>query len=572
MGGTHRKGERRRRWSIAFAGLLIMAAGVAGAVAIGAMVGFGPLATCSPVEVVVAADRAVVEPVTRALDRNIATPTDVGTGEGADTGCVRYRVVEAAADLPSAIRAGEPGLPAVWIPDSALALDTLDSATGALVTQGPSLASSPVVVAVPAGDADRYGEPAATVPWFAMLASATPPALPEPTLDRSALAGLTALRIAIGDDSGKPRPEFIGAVLALAGGRLPDPAAGFAAVDGDDSGAFIASEQAVLRHNREGKVPVAALTVQGGAGALDFPFVRVAAGIENATMESGRSTPEMAAAVNALETELRGPTGHDVLAAAGLRAPDGSRPADASADVGWLAPNVPTADPRARHVATETLGLWNSLTLPSRMLAVIDVSGSMNSPASEGARRIDLAAGAARGGLALLPDVSSVGMWAFSEKPPPEDHWQELVPLGPLTDPFEANTTRREAINARVGQLPGLVDGGTALYDTALAAVRSVRASYEPGAAHSIVLMTDGRNEVEGGVDLPALLDTLQQEADPEQPVLLITIGIGPDADVAALRQISEVTGSRSYTALAPDDIQAVFFDALSQRVCRPVC
>ncbi len=117
--------------------------------------------------------------------------------------------------------------------------------------------------------------------------------------------------------------------------------------------------------------------------------------------------------------------------------------------------------------------------------------------------------------------------------------------------------------------MPG---GGTALYAPTLAAVRSMRANYRLGKENSVAILTDGRDEADDGIDLPHLLATLHAEADPSRPVAVITIGIGPDADLDALRQISEATQGRAYDARDPQDIKRVFTDALLLRLCRPHC
>lgn len=551
--GEHRKpSRRRRRWPVvALAAALVLTAGIA-------WLGIRLLNACRPVDVLVAADPAVAEPVRRAL----------AAERKGDAACARYEVVDAPPSLAGDIDSGAAGLPAVWIPESSLALGTLGTGKEALVDAGASLASSPVVVVVPRDDADRYGDPARPVPWNAMLTHPQPPALPDPTTDDAGLAALTALRTQIGDEGDRPRPAFVAAVLALAEGSLPSDTAGFDAVDRDGATAraFLASEQAVVRHDQGRGAQVDGLALADGPAGLDFPFVRVRAG-----QPSG-----LDAAVDDLEAHLRGPAGREALATAGLRGPDGSRlpgPAattDSIDDGGWLGAQVPSIAPPDRPAAVETLRLWSSLTLQSRVLAVIDVSSSMAARAGD-TDRIGLAAGAAQGGLALFSDVSSVGLWAFSFRPP-QTPWQELVPIGRLDDRVAGAPSRRAALVGQAATLRDRLGGETALYDTALAATRAVRAGYEAGSANAVVLITDGRNEVGGGIDLPTVLQILRAEADPTRPVPVIGIGLGPDADLESLREIARATGGQSYVARVPEDIRSVFFDALSQRTCRPSC
>jgi uncharacterized protein YegL len=82
----------------------------------------------------------------------------------------------------------------------------------------------------------------------------------------------------------------------------------------------------------------------------------------------------------------------------------------------------------------------------------------------------------------------------------------------------------------------------------------------------SVVLITDGENEDDTGIQLDALLDTLRGEADPTRPVKVIAIALGPDADLGALQQIADATGGAAYQALDPEDLQGVLFDAIRRR------
>jgi hypothetical protein len=55
-------------------------------------------------------------------------------------------------------------------------------------------------------------------------------------------------------------------------------------------------------------------------------------------------------------------------------------------------------------------------------------------------------------------------------------------------------------------------------------------------------------------------------EADPERPVKVIGVALGPDADLGALEQIAEATDGAAYSAVDPTALQTVLFDALRQR------
>jgi Mg-chelatase subunit ChlD len=83
---------------------------------------------------------------------------------------------------------------------------------------------------------------------------------------------------------------------------------------------------------------------------------------------------------------------------------------------------------------------------------------------------------------------------------------------------------------------------------------------------NSVLVVTDGTNEDSQGVELGELLDTLSGEADPDRPVKVIGVALGPDADLGALEQIADATGGAAYSAVDPTDLQTVLFDALRQR------
>jgi Ca-activated chloride channel family protein len=573
--GQHRKPQRRRRrWPFVALGAAVLIA-AAGVVVYQSRQGPG----CTPLPVAVAVDPSVVDPIARAL---ATTPDDIDP-------CARYEIVAARPTLAGEIGSASPGLPAVWIPQSSLALAPLGEKADSAVRRGPSLASSPIVLAVPTADAARYGDPAQPVNWTTALTNPQPPGLPDPDAEPGGLAALTALRTAIGDDGGRPKPAFVAAVLALHGASPESTEAGFSAMaeKGAAARSFVTSELAVVRHDAQAAAAptgapgpstegiatgpttappadpsATALQLADSTAVLDFPLVRVD--------QPQPDSPELTRAVDALEKRLLGPAGQQAFAAVGLRAPDGTRPGTAAAP--GMLPAERTAgtapDPTA---AVDTLRLWSALTLQSRILAVIDTSGSM--AAHEGPTdRIGLAAAAAQGGLTLFPDSSEVGLWSFSSEKPDGQAWDELVPIGKLTEPVGPAPSRRAALASLTDTLRERLGGKTALYSTVIAAVREVRAGYRPGASNAVVLITDGRNEVDGGIDLPTAVQTLRAEADPTRPVALIAIGIGPDSDAEALRQLSGATGGAAYTAQNPQDIRAVFLDALSQRVCRPDC
>jgi Ca-activated chloride channel homolog len=152
----------------------------------------------------------------------------------------------------------------------------------------------------------------------------------------------------------------------------------------------------------------------------------------------------------------------------------------------------------------------------------------------------------------LMPDSWSVGLWTFSVRPSPQNDWSQLVPLGAVAN-------NRSALLDAAHSLPTLTNGDTGLYKTALAAYQSVTGHYAANKVNSVVLMTDGANTDTNGVDLPGLIAALKAARDPNRPVSITGIALGKDADVGALRQISDATGGRTYVVRSAKDIRTAF-------------
>ncbi|GAA3436068.1 hypothetical protein [Kutzneria kofuensis] len=100
------------------------------------------------------------------------------------------------------------------------------------------------------------------------------------------------------------------------------------------------------------------------------------------------------------------------------------------------------------------------------------------------------------------------------------------MPVGPLGGKTNGGP-QRQLLQQAAASLPGRVGGNTALYDTALQAYRALRDGYDATKVNSEVLITDGKNETPGGIDLTALIAALRAEVDPTRPIQIIGIGLG---------------------------------------------
>jgi Ca-activated chloride channel family protein len=463
---------------------------------------------------------------------------------------------------------GDAKAPDVWIPDSSTWLARLSNASPTLAaTDTVSIARSPVVVAMPEPVAATLGWPSAKLTWQALLQKVTSDTklhvgTAEPARDATGLSGLLALGQAASSSPGG-QTAATAALRTLAAGRSAlrsDVLARFprsaepAAIASGLSGAPM-SEQAVLAYNAA-KPPVrlAALYLEPAPLALDYPFT-VLPGVD-----AGRKY-----AAGQIRDALQSAGFRDKLAAAGLRAPDGT-PGALALPAGAPAPVVtapPSATQRAQVAADvdKALSTWIAVTLPARMLAVIDVSGSMLElvPTAGNVTREQVTLEAARRGLGLFDDSWAVGLWTFSTELDGAKDYRQLMPIGPLS-------AQRSTLLSKLGAIQPKPKGDTGLYDTLLAAYQTVQNDWDPGRVNSIVMMTDGDNDDANGISHADLLAKLKQLADPKRPIQVIIIGIGTAVNGAPLEQITKTTGGGVFVAKDPAKIGEIFLQAISLR------
>lgn len=444
-------------------------------------------------------------------------------------------------------------LPHVWVPDSTLW--PLRAEETPLETSG-SVASSPVVLATSADAVEALGWGATPPGWGEALAGPQPLAVPDLATSAEGLAALGAVRVALGGGEDADNAVVQAVLAANRGPRLTAEDGLNQAVEGGADAPIVpVSEQEVYALNEEadGSALVAVYPAEGSPW-LDYPVVEV-----------GTASGADAAAVNAVVRALTGEEARTAAGRAGFRTAEGAPPPGAGEATGTqeAAPENLQLDPTEAQALLQQL---SSLAAPSRILAAFDVSTSMEAPVG-GGTRATLARDAAKSALTLVPDSFALGLWTFAYQLDGEQDWVQLVPTRQLSDDA-GGTTQRQALAEQLETIPGrLTPGGTGLYDTTLAAVRAARADYDPTAVNSVLVLTDGTNEDdEGGLSLDQLLQTLADEADPQRPIKVIGVALGPDADLSALEQIAEATGGAAYSAVDENDLQTVLFDALRQR------
>ncbi len=467
---------------------------------------------------------------------------------------------------PAQVAANGPSGADVWIPDSSMWVRRAAAAGRAVPAQNPVVATSPVVFALPASTVAHLGASGSAPNIEAILATRTTSTqirvgLPDPQRSATAVAAVLAARAAVNGTT-DARAALTWAMrssppnLPIGDGEL------LARLAADPNTAVPVSEHSVIAYNSGAAAPpVTAIYPGAGAVALDYPVVTLS------------TDPAVVAAAGDLVGILHGDVGTTALRNAGFRAPDGSAGPAASTASG-MNPAVTVATPLpALSSVDDAIRSVQISNEPSRMLAVMDISGSMQAQVdgAGGATRIDLAKQAASLGLGLYPATSEIGLWEFSTNLAPGSDHREVIPVSTLGPDAQGGTGAQRLAQAIAG-LQAIPDGATGLYDTVLDAVRTMRANYDPARANSVLILTDGMNDDANGISLQTLLSTLAAEQDPSRVVPVIAIAFGPDSDLGALTQITNATGGVTYESKDPRQIGEIFLDAVGQRLCRPVC
>jgi Ca-activated chloride channel family protein len=208
------------------------------------------------------------------------------------------------------------------------------------------------------------------------------------------------------------------------------------------------------------------------------------------------------------------------------------------ADLG-VDPNQPTAvltvpDP---EVIAAVQASWQYVKKQGDVMLVIDVSGSMEGD------KIEQVRSAASQFLDNMPTQNRVGLMVFNQEP------QILHPLAS----WEAT---HDDIKRSVGGLQA--DGDTALYDTLLSAIDHMRDTAEEGEDRikAIVLLSDGKDTV-SEASLNDVINRLEEARTGRNPVLVIPVAYGSDADIAALNSIARASSTKVQSG-APEDILQV--------------
>jgi Mg-chelatase subunit ChlD len=295
-----------------------------------------------------------------------------------------------------------------------------------------------------------------------------------------------------------------------------------------------------------------------GVPMLQYPLIDVNRGSKDILASGGDLSARVGRALTRWFTSS---AGAEAIAAAELRGPDGAPlPNDIGLGDAQVLDTVP------QKTTDDTLRQWRVLSVPSSILAVVDLSGSMKTAIGD-TTRIQLAVTASQVALDAFPAQARIGIWGFSKNRGADGtSWAEYATLDRLDAPAGDAGTHGDVVRAEAAKLPGRVRGGTGVMDTTLAAYKYAQQHWDPAWFNSVVIMTDGASDDSSSLSLESLVNQLKSLRDPAKPVKVIIIGISQDADTGELDQIAAATGGQNYLVNNPNEILGVLASALLNR------
>ncbi|GAB3431771.1 substrate-binding domain-containing protein [Flindersiella endophytica] len=450
----------------------------------------------------------------------------------------------------------------LWIPDSWQWFRRTGIPADRVLPISPTVAASPLVLATNQANAEKIAGKAQS---WETLAPAGKMAMSNPEKSAVALSGLLAIRRSL--DIKAPEDEEIEVtqeryrhrigemILGLTRNKVQDVQSelDYATKKGFRYG-VPTTEQQVLALNRAKGAHVVPILPKSGTVLLDYPLIAV--------LHDKRKIERVIEAGSALMRYVDTPTGKTALNRAGFRDVRGLKPPPGATTSGELKllHDVSGTD------ANDVIRSWAAMSVDTRMLAIVDISGTMDNRASDDGRtRIELARDAAGSALTYLPDSAEFGLWEYSEGLVGSQDHKVMTPTRSL------DSEQRKALSQSLDKLPGDVGRNTALYDTVLAGFRTVQ-GYDSDRTNTMVLLTDGTEDNSSALDLNQLINALKNEQDPARPVSVVLVGLGPDVDLGVLNKIAQAGGGKAYRAKDPSEMESIIIDTILRRNCTNAC
>ncbi|WP_414945361.1 substrate-binding and vWA domain-containing protein [Amycolatopsis sp. cmx-11-32] len=481
--------------------------------------------------------------------------------------------------------------PQVWLPSSSLWLDLLrQRGKGGLIDDGPktSLATSPMVIAMPEPMAAAMGWPKKTIGWNDVLQMNQKGGWAStggenakwgnftlgkdnPRRSTSGLAAtISTYFAATGGDYGKSETadavQFVRGIEASVAYYSDDSVAFLKTLYEEDKkptpyiSAMAMQEQMVYLYNH-GAPTGDPKQLQDNPVALNRPLVAVHPSegtvlIDHPFLTTAKASPEQHAAAKDFYDYMREPGQQESFRGLGFRDPEGrSNPKLAKG-----AHTAETGDSRKIELPTgeqiqRMLDGWQYTQRRGRILLVLDLSGSMKEPFDKTRKdkpysesRIELLKPAIRKQLEYLHPEDEVGLWTFAS-----NGYEEKMPIGKVKD------VRGPMIDL-VGKLTP--NGETALYQSVVDANDKMRREFDPNLINAVVFLTDGEN-TSGKTTKEQMLQNVDAERL-DNSVRIFTMAYGAQADSRVLDEIAQKSKARSYKAVDPQGIDKMFVNVFS--------
>ncbi|WP_433433249.1 substrate-binding domain-containing protein [Nonomuraea sp. CA-141351] len=496
-----------------------------------------------------------------------------------DSKCVEVTVAkEAAARTANAVAAGKAKAD-FWVADSSLLMESLRNtpAGEALPQVDSSIAASPVVLAAAKSFAPKLTgtlQPS----WAAMISAANVANVDGPgkkvrvlALDpQKNSAGLAALLAAAGTakEAGLDK-ALVGAMKELSGQLASDSTALLASLtvkSGSRVPVGVTSEQAIYAHNaKKPEAPVVALYPKEGTLSLDYPITILT------------KDPSVLKAAASFKQDLATESAKKVLREAGFRSTDGKAGDALSKDKGFTPDTPPALEPPDGATVAKMVQTWSRLNLGTRLLTLLDVSGTMALPVpGTGMTRMQAINKIATEGMGLFPADSELGLWTFSTHMDGQGKdWKELVSVGPISESVNG-TLRKDMLAKNFASIQAKATGDTGLNDTVKAAYAQLTKTYQEDKINTLLILTDGagNDDPDGGVKNAEILQYLKKTYNPKRPISILLIAFGPEAEKGKQQMdaLAKATGGEAYIAKNVLQVRDFFLQGMERRLCTPNC
>lgn len=569
-GGTS---PRRRRRTVAVATLLVLAVATGTGVAVNSgLLSFSESCEDSAVRLSLAASPDIAPAVRDIAEQALADEVR-SDGHCLDVEVVARDSYKVADTLASGAEAPDFQ---VWLPDSDLWLDRAEGlGTGTPISPSDSVASSPVALAMVPSASKRLGWPEKTYSWAEVVTAALTSdkvrlGAADPARSATGLLALTSIGGSSAQQGGDSDTRVAETAKVLAERMSDSDAQVLETLARSDAGAedgnprrnqaVLISEQAAFTHNAEatGSGKLNLFYPEDGTPLLDYPYTLV---------DEEKLTLAQSRAALRFMTLLNDRSSRAVLSRYGFRPPSGAAEDTVVASAGGKSPQpyaTSAAEPPSAKQLQEMLGMWTITVQSARLTTVVDASGSMSTLVpGRGLSRMDVTKESLIQALTQFTPDDEIGLWEFATTLDGAKDYRKVMETRRLGDPVQGGSTHREKLSAAFAGLQPVPGGATGLYDTTLASYEEARSTFVKGKFNALVILTDGSNQDDDGISRSALIDRLKELADPERPVPIIAIAVGPDADREEVAEIARVTGGDGYEVSDPAEIQAVILQAI---------